>query len=567
MNIVLYSSSAENSRINKLSYLTQQRVLSGTLREATSIITPSVVVQSNGLPQGNYAYIEDFNRYYFITNITSVNLNLWRIDMRCDVLMSHKDELLNLYAYVSRYQYSEETEFIDKVRPVKSVPIIQNLYYWDAEWANYKNNELSGKWAIIIAVGTYTDDELAKIPNEYYPVDKIYDRTGFGYPLSDGMGRNNSLSYTIKAYAFPLHDNGFNATFKNVTDKISTDSNFMSMIINIYYCPGAAFQIKGGAKTDQIIIGKFQEIPSVIDGDVYILSPYIFNGYTFDYDITPEINDGKDNYTPYVDSIYKCSPYYTYYLKIPFYGNVEIDSKFIYKRRLLMRIVLDFTTGQANFGIYSTEKPYGDTHAQLTALDLVVSDQFEFLSPFTLTSDGSAVVDRQRSYNQMVKSISETSAGWKAAGGMMDSFGSIVGGILNPISGAVGIAKGMTGTASSGIELLGSLQVASMQYEANEILNIPVGTKALTNSQLATYILDQTKIYLWIKGVDRAMDDEDFARLCGLPYNKYVQLNGLNGFAIVSDIHLENLPSCLEDEKTELHTLLRQGCIYESTAS
>lgn len=54
MNITLYSSSAENSRINKLNYLTQQRVLSGTLREATSIIMPSVAVQLNGLPPEDY---------------------------------------------------------------------------------------------------------------------------------------------------------------------------------------------------------------------------------------------------------------------------------------------------------------------------------------------------------------------------------------------------------------------------------------------------------------------------------------------------------------------------------
>lgn len=49
----------------------------------------------------NYCYIPDFDRYYFISNITSVRTNLWRIDCSVDVLMSYQAEILNLDVIVS----------------------------------------------------------------------------------------------------------------------------------------------------------------------------------------------------------------------------------------------------------------------------------------------------------------------------------------------------------------------------------------------------------------------------------------------------------------------------------
>ena len=121
MNIKLYKSTSERIRLDKTSYLTEIASLNGTLREMVDLLSPSVVVElepesynvvtagadnviaddSNVVTEtmrittANYAYISDFNRYYFIESIeisTSArgNRRLYRLELSIDVMMSYK---------------------------------------------------------------------------------------------------------------------------------------------------------------------------------------------------------------------------------------------------------------------------------------------------------------------------------------------------------------------------------------------------------------------------------------------------------------------------------------------
>ena len=100
----------EQIRVDKSGYLTQVAQLTGNLREPSDLINPSITIEYSGLPGTNYAYISGFGRYYFITNITSIATNLWRLDMHEDVLMTFRGNknglsstgLYGLTAYVSR---------------------------------------------------------------------------------------------------------------------------------------------------------------------------------------------------------------------------------------------------------------------------------------------------------------------------------------------------------------------------------------------------------------------------------------------------------------------------------
>lgn len=91
----------------------------GTLRSGSSIIDPIIVIHTDASPgwrKGfNYAYIEEFGRYYYVTNIIAVNgvlpsenypspTQLWEIHMHVDVLMSFKDEILRQTAIVARQE-------------------------------------------------------------------------------------------------------------------------------------------------------------------------------------------------------------------------------------------------------------------------------------------------------------------------------------------------------------------------------------------------------------------------------------------------------------------------------
>ena len=99
MDIVLYVCSSERQAINKT--IGSSATLTGSLRGESSVINPSFLIEHSNPSGFNYCYIDDFGRYYFITNITSVRTGIWRIDCSVDVLMSFKNQILNLDVIVS----------------------------------------------------------------------------------------------------------------------------------------------------------------------------------------------------------------------------------------------------------------------------------------------------------------------------------------------------------------------------------------------------------------------------------------------------------------------------------
>lgn len=94
MNIILYVNNSEKNKIGK--NLTNGFSLSGTLRDATDIINPIILVELNEIANYNYCYISNFKRYYFITDITVIRTGLYAISLSVDVLESFKSEIKNL---------------------------------------------------------------------------------------------------------------------------------------------------------------------------------------------------------------------------------------------------------------------------------------------------------------------------------------------------------------------------------------------------------------------------------------------------------------------------------------
>lgn len=99
MDIVLYVNNSERQAINKT--LTNGLTLTGSLRNESSVINPTILIETTNPSSYNYAYIPEFGRYYFITDMVSVRTNLWRVSMSVDVLMSFQQSILNLDVIVS----------------------------------------------------------------------------------------------------------------------------------------------------------------------------------------------------------------------------------------------------------------------------------------------------------------------------------------------------------------------------------------------------------------------------------------------------------------------------------
>ena len=123
MTIVLYNCVAEKDRLDKSSGLTQVTTLTGYLREKTNVTDPEIVIEQSNLPTFNYFYIQDFNRYYFLTDIISVSTGLWRISGHVDVLYSFRLSIEGLQVKVARNEYDYNLMLQDNKR------LCQNKYH------------------------------------------------------------------------------------------------------------------------------------------------------------------------------------------------------------------------------------------------------------------------------------------------------------------------------------------------------------------------------------------------------------------------------------------------------
>lgn len=94
--------------------------VSVTLLDDTSLMNPTFKLSLASNPIGyNYAYVADFNRYYFIQDISS-HQNFWYISCTCDVLASFKTQIGAESHYVVRSasdydEYITDNAYISKI--------------------------------------------------------------------------------------------------------------------------------------------------------------------------------------------------------------------------------------------------------------------------------------------------------------------------------------------------------------------------------------------------------------------------------------------------------------------
>lgn len=102
MELSLFKNSAEPNRLDKMPYLKLVGTITGTLRNETSVTDVVMQIEYSKFPDFNYAYLAEFGRYYYVTDIISIRNNLWEIHLSVDVLMTYKDAIMNCKAYVDR---------------------------------------------------------------------------------------------------------------------------------------------------------------------------------------------------------------------------------------------------------------------------------------------------------------------------------------------------------------------------------------------------------------------------------------------------------------------------------
>ena len=96
MILTLYKTESAPNVIGK--ELTDPLSITINLKASTNVIDPEILLSTRSAVDYfvyNYAHIDSLNRYYFIDNVEVLNGNITRLVLRCDVLETYKDSVLN----------------------------------------------------------------------------------------------------------------------------------------------------------------------------------------------------------------------------------------------------------------------------------------------------------------------------------------------------------------------------------------------------------------------------------------------------------------------------------------
>lgn len=290
MTIVFYNVSDEPITLVKT--LTGGTTLTGTLRAPASVTDPVIIIEKNSFPTWNYAYVSEFNRYYFINNITSVNENLWMIDMHVDVLMSNNVAIRNCSAYVSRNQTALSIAYL----PDTAYPV--SMLYTYAE-----------STPTLVSGGWYTGDPLSDTNPRF-----VVQIQGTAKDVNDA-----EITYKFSVPALKLYASGFHTLSKKINSAVSVfgSKTVADCIIDAYALP--VIPHTQSHLNGTISLPQWTSETLIIAADTLIDEMYSETIWSF------SITDAAtDNYNQYK----RFAPYNKYFLRFLPFGQLELDPSF-----------------------------------------------------------------------------------------------------------------------------------------------------------------------------------------------------------------------------------------------
>ena len=121
MKISLYVNYSANNKINKS--LTPMTIggIDCTPNDSTSMITPSILIYDTSIDiyRCNYAYVDTFARYYYITDIVTTP-EFIELVLSVDVLMSYRSGILGVKTLIQRQEFLYNLFISDPMLPVRS---------------------------------------------------------------------------------------------------------------------------------------------------------------------------------------------------------------------------------------------------------------------------------------------------------------------------------------------------------------------------------------------------------------------------------------------------------------
>lgn len=526
MNIKLYKMSCEDNRIDKTSFLTYVLKYEGSLRTETSLLNPQIDIQHGGksdFTQFNYAYIEDFNRYYFVDDITSVRTYISRLHLRCDVLMSYVHSIGQLPCIVAR---TSNEEYVSKDLTDSNTPVLPT----------YDKQLVFGyKLPYIDNIKPYNDES----ENLVFVVDWVQSYM-FGYVEGSNLGNylskpssqlGGNTPFTMK---FVLTYN----EMRQFASKVVENTEIASYIISIKALPINLLTLPISLSETDMICYLKDEGSGSTKTTVLSSVKYINQGTNSNYNnvvlicASQKIKIGKIN-NDYRDY----SPITTFELFLPYYGIYEVKNEDLYDG-IYLDAMLNIGEGLVTYGLYRKE---ATNVIPITTLSVNIGVDI----PFSSTNQQ----EIRRSYNAaaLKGGVSSAVSALTLIAGIVlcaTGFGSALGGGL--------IVGGGTGLASS---------LSSMYASMNSLANPSAANSGDSQTNTGTYL--STTITLYRKTANVTDTPSNISSVLGLPSMKWIEHIsdlGSNVILYVYDCHLDGI-TALKTEKDEIYRLLRSGVI------
>ena len=503
---ILYQNLSES--ISVIKKLNAARVFNMVFRDSVSVTHPIIRLETTeNLSVYNYAYLEVFNRRYFITRATLIKKNLWELELRVDVISTFSRAILDTTALIDRWEKSTQA-LPDSTMSTGMRTIVSRLDFNTTLGFNgytpisFGTKPIETTYVLTTtAVGTDITGVEIKPPYSYVTTPDFmtsYAISGSNIgALYDIMWKNNDLINEVKEMVqnpwsliynvslFPINYNLFKRAVANTT--LSEDIPEEQIFIGKYGLPTDGQQWIRGKRIENGCINKF-----------YVGS---FAQFSF---------ESFEDYPPYREGK----------VWAPFYGYIDIDISEWFTKVMLMFYTIDWATG-----------------------DCIITLEY---------TDGTIV----QSVNCRIGSTTIISSDDKTAGVLRSLSEGLIKTLTNALSSAaVGGKSGAVESLAKGVSTtVNNVTSASMSPSYSQ--GGSIGGTISYAMPLKPYVLFKEKRVI-------SQRDEGVAarnHIIGAPYNQVGKISEHSGFITVSSCHI-SIPWAQDSEIAEIENLLRIGVV------
>ena len=508
--------------------------LTGELRDALNITDPQIIIDvsltsnitfndindSSVFPmrfyEWNYVYIEDFNRYYFVRNVTVTSKNLVILNLHVDVLYSFDNFINRQKAYISRNELYYDPLLPDERRIIKNTSIVTEFEPINISSGSMVNFE-------------FTTNPITPIPFDATKLNCValcYKSTLSALQIQENLTQHsNLLNRDIKNQFNPatcIYTVISASAMAGLLERLYTDDTTRSYCGGIYvypfYIPTDNFW--GNPSTYEIEIGSQQYSgTSSCKMSMGLSTDMILCDFTVDTNGGFTENDFND-----------LEPYSKYQMYIPFYGWWDFPYNELRNKRIIVSYVVNYKTGSATVNV--TNK---------TDEMIIFSTTCQLGIQIDLTSTNlKEVIDRDRQ-NQMNLTLSIIGSAIAIGGGILTA---------NPVALGVGLSSGGLAIGKSIAE-----------YTENQRTNYSRANIQFGDKVTALYSYLTVKIRK-ITPILQYSLTSDFLHTNGGVMNEYEEISHVNGYTEIADI-IYNFNNTdvqpLQNELDEITSLLKTG--------